>query len=151
MSDQAAAETQTFDAPAHDVWLLRLDFTNLPRYNPAVHDVERRTEGSGAGGVAGAGAAYRFTLDTPAGPHPVTLTVTGAEEDRRVNADMAGAMTAHESFVITPLDTGGCTAQLELWLDLPDGLDPATRDRMLEGGRREIRAELDAMKDVLDG
>lgn len=151
MSTQAADETQDFEAPAATVWAYRLDFTNLPGYNPSVHEVERVQDGTGPGGVAGAGATYRFDLHTDGGAFPVTLTVTAAEEDRRVDAVMVGRMSAHESFVVTAKPEGGCTATLALWVDLPEGLDDEVVAGLLENGRREIRGELDAMRRALDG
>jgi hypothetical protein len=148
----AANELQHFDAPASEVWLYRLDFTNLPAYNPAVTHIARATAGSGAGDEAGPGAVYHLTLETPRGSHPVAMTVTRTERDAIVEADMVGAMSAYERFTVTPDPSGsGCVASLLLWLELPDGADGATAAALLDGGRRQIRLELDGMKRQIDG
>lgn len=147
----AGTETQDFAAGALEVWRYRLEFLNLPRYNPAVTEITLVTPGAGPGGDAGVGAAYHLTLQTEAGPHPVTMTVTGVEEGRRVDADMVGAMSANESFVVQPRPGGGCTAALTLWLELPPGLSAETTAQLLAGGRAQIRLELDHMAVELAG
>ena len=61
-----AVATATFAAPvtARDAWLYRLDFANLPEYNPDVSGVARVQEGAadGVGGLLGPGARYTFRL-----------------------------------------------------------------------------------------
>jgi hypothetical protein len=147
---QAAEERQRFAAPAHQVWAYRLDFTNLPEYNPDVSAVVRVAAGSGPGGDAGVGADYRFSLSTPGGPQPVRLTVTAAETGHRVDAEMEGGVAANESFVVLPDGDDASEAVLSLWVALPDGLDDVTRAAFLEHGRGQIRAELDQMARILD-
>jgi hypothetical protein len=152
VSELAANESQRYAASAADVWAYRLDFSNLPAYNPAVSEIARVSDGEGPGGGAGQGAVYHLTLQTPEGSHPVTMTVTGVEADAVVEADMAGAMTAHERFVVSPEADGyGCVAVLQLWLDLPEGVNAQMRAALLEGGRQQIRLELDGMKVQIDG
>lgn len=150
MADLAAAEHVEIAAPAAAVWAYRLDFTNLPEYNPDVTGVERVTEGSGTGGAAGAGAHYRFTLATVHGPHPVTLSVTGAVEAKEVRAAMEGGMSAHETFAVESLGEHRCLASLSLWVELPPGLEPEMVDTLLASGREQIRKELDLMQEVLE-
>jgi hypothetical protein len=133
-------------APPEAVWALRLDFVaHLPAYNPAVRDIVRVAEGRGAGGALGPGAAYAFQLDTPAGPHPVTMVVTAAEENRLIDADMQGAVGANERFTVEPLEGGGTRAAITLWVEVPPGVTGPDRDRVLAGGRHQIRAELQKM------
>lgn len=152
MGDLAADESQHFDAPASEVWRYRLDFSNLPAYNPQVTEITRVTAGKGAGGDAGAGAVYHLTLQTAHGSHPVTMTVTGVEEDTVVEAIMVGAMSANERFVVTPhADGAGCIAELKLWLELPEGAEGDVATALLAGGREQIRLELDGMKAQIDG
>ncbi len=151
MAALAGEERIEIDAPAADVWAYRLDFMNLPQYNPDVSAIERARDGSGPGGIAGAGAHYRFTLSTPVGPHPVTLTVTGVVEDREVRAEMAGGLSAHEVFVVDALGPTRCAATLSLWLDLPPSLDETVQADLLAGGRQQIRKELDLMGANLAG
>ena len=132
--------------PAGEAWSYRLDFTNLPAYNPDVTELVRVADGSGLGGVAGLGARYQFMLATPAGPHLVTLAVTRVVENAEVSADIEGAMTATETFRVEPSGDGACRVSLSLWLDIPGDTAPAVRDALLAGGRRQIRNELDAMQ-----
>jgi hypothetical protein len=107
------------------------------------------TDGTGTGDSAGAGAHYRFTLATPVGPHPVTLTTTGAVTDHEVRAEMAGGLSAHETFRVHPLGPNRCGATLSLWLELPPGLDGDAATKLLAGGRTQNRKELDLMQAVL--
>jgi hypothetical protein len=152
VGELAADEAQHFGAPASTVWQYRLDFGNLPAYNPQVTEIERVTDGSGPGGNAGAGAVYHLTLETPRGSHPVTMTVTGAEQDAVVDATMVGAMSANERFVVADEPDGtGSVAVLQLWLELPDGITDEIKASLLEGGRQQIRLELDGMKTRIDG
>jgi hypothetical protein len=149
MAELAAREQVDIAASPHEVWAYRLDFTNLPQYNPAVRDVRRVTDGAGAGGVAGPGAAYEFTLTTPVGPHPVSLVVTDAVEGTRMSADMVGGMVANETFEVEPMDAvAGCRATLTLWLELPEGLAQDKAAQLLARGRADIRGELDLMREV---
>lgn len=146
MADLAAEEHVEVAVPAHELWALRWDFSRLPEYNSDVREV-RLTRSVGRGE---AGARWEFLLATPQGAHPVVLEVTESIPDREVAAVMQGGMTANERFVVEPRGENACTATLSLWLDLPDGLSPSQRQATLEGGRREIRKELDAMRSVLE-
>jgi uncharacterized membrane protein len=150
MADLAANEHVEIAAPATAVWAYRLDFTNLPEYNPDVTGVERVEDGSGPGGVVGAGAHYRFTLTTVHGSHPVTLRVTGAVEGEEVRAAMEGGMSAHETFRVEPIDDQRCRASLTLWIELPATIKSEMADKLLASGRRQIRGELDLMQAVLE-
>ncbi|MDA8356322.1 MAG: SRPBCC family protein [Actinomycetota bacterium] len=149
MTKPDAEETVEIAAPAPDVWALRLDFTRLPEYNPDVSEVNRIRSGSGIGGELGAGACYRFVLATSHGPHPVELAVSSVVEDREVVATMDGALRAREAFQVEALSPVRCRASLALWLELPAGIAPEVAEGVVEGGRRQIRAELDRMNEVL--
>jgi hypothetical protein len=146
----AGEEVVEIDAAPEVVWAYRLDFTSLPEYNPDVSGVTRVIDGTGAGGPAGAGARYEFSLATPVGAHAVSLTVTGVVADREVSAQMKGAMGAHETFGVEPIGAGRCRATLRLWLDLPPDLPAAQVGPVLENGRAQIRAELDGMQAILE-
>lgn len=152
MSELAANESQHYDASAAEVWAYRLDFGNLPAYNPAVTQVARVADGEGAGGGAGVGAVYNLTLTSREGSHDVVMTVTDVEQDAVVEADMVGVMLAHERFVVSPEAKGaGCVAVLQLWVEAPPGLDERTAAALVTGGRQQIRLELDGMKAQIDG
>jgi hypothetical protein len=154
-----AVESATFAATARQVWSFRLDFANLPRYNPDVTDVVRLHDGSGTGvgGALGPGARYRFNLAEPPRPgrpdrsHPVELWIVEAIEPSLVAAGMSGGNEAYEEFFVRDLEGGGCTATLTLWVTLPEGLPDATTAAAAEMGRLQIRHELDLMGEVLQG
>ncbi len=141
--------------PAESVWRYRLDFSNLPEYNPDVSGVERVRDGAGdVGGALGPGARYAFGLADPRQPgtsHPVELWIIEAVEPTLVTAGMSGASGAYEEFVVHPLDDGRCEATLTLWLMLPDGLDERTRTAATAGALGQIEKEVRLMKEVLEG
>lgn len=147
MRTLAGEEHVDIAVPPGTVWRYRLDFANLPAYNPHVSGLARVADGDGAGGPLGTGARYRFDLQTSEGPHPVELTVTEVVEPTTVAATMASAMSADEVFTVSPLDEATAShATLILWLHLPDGLDETTSAAMLASGRAQIRSELDLMR-----
>jgi len=148
-----AVESETFSCTAQAVWSYRLDFANLPDYNPDVSGVERVQDGDGVGGILGSGARYRFNLTDPRRPgssQPVELWIVDVEEPVMVAAEMLGGNEAYEEFMVES-HPDGCRATLSLWVTLPDGLDAATLQRATAGSRAQIRKELDLMKDVLEG
>ena len=151
-----AVATARFSVPAEDVWAYRLDFGNLPEYNPDVSDVRMVAEGEpdDAGGIRGPGARYAFRLADPRRPgsgHPVELWTVEAERSVLVAAGMSGGTDAYEEFVVRPLDGGGCEATLTLWVDLPDSLPPDVRAAAARGSLEQIEKELRLMKQVLEG
>jgi polyketide cyclase/dehydrase/lipid transport protein len=144
----STVEREMRAAPA-DIWAYRLDFRNLPGYNPNVTNLERTTEG----GKDGVGAIYRFDLHGPAGTFPIEIEVTRTEPDRVVAIDMRGTLPAAEVFTVEPLaDRGGSprsSVAVALTLRIPDEFPPAGDDGMLSGGVRQLEDELDAMADAL--
>ncbi len=149
--------TATFAPPvtARNVWLYRLDFSNLPEYNPDVSGVERVREGDGdgVGGILGPGARYAFRLADArqAGvSHPVELWLEDATEPTLVAAGMDGGSQAYEEFVVRPLDAGGCEATLTLWVTLPEGLADDLVAAAAAGSLEQISKEVRLMKQVLE-
>jgi hypothetical protein len=152
--EPTAVESELFGVPAHAVWAFRLDFANLPDYNPDVTGVERVQDGQGVGGATGTGARYRFELVDARGPgrtHPVELWTIAVEEGVSVVAGMNGGNEAYEEFEVSPLGDGGCRATLSLWVTLPAGISPELASVAAAGSRQQIRKELDLMKVVLEG
>ncbi len=150
-----AVATAAFSVPAEEVWAYRLDFTNLPEYNPDVSDVRRLSEGEpgGVGGIHGPGARYAFRLADarrPGASHPVELWTVHVACPTLVAAGMSGGTDAYEEFGVRTLDGGGCEATLTLWVDLPDGLDPGARAAAAQGSLDQIAKELRLMKEVLE-
>lgn len=151
-----AVASAPFSVPAETVWRYRLDFSNLPQYNPDVSGVERVRDGAAdaVGGTLGPGARYAFGLADgrqPGTSNPIELWIIEAEEPTLVTAGMAGGNEAYEEFVIRPLDEGHCEATLTLWLTLPDGLDERTLAAAAAGALGQIEKEVRLMKEVLEG
>ena len=158
-----AVATATFAAPVtpRDVWLYRLDFANLPEYNPDVSGVARVEVGAaeGAGGMLGTGARYTFRLADARQEgvsHPVELWLVDVVEPSLVAAGMAGGSEAYEEFVVRAVDAGdalgggGCEATLTLWVTLPDGLPDDVVAAAAAGSLEQIRKEVRLMKEVLE-
>ena len=61
MSELAAVEQVEIAAPLAEVWAYRLDFTNLPEYNPDVSGVERVADGWETAGRPAPGRATPST------------------------------------------------------------------------------------------
>ncbi len=146
-----------FDVPAEVVWSYRLDFANLPVYNPDVSGVTRVRDGDasggGDGGVCGPGARYRFTLADPRRPgagQPVELWTVKAEEPTLVAAGMEGDSAAYEEFVVERRGESACTATLTLWVTLPDGLSDDVLAMAAEGSQAQIDKEMRLMKENLE-
>jgi hypothetical protein len=155
-ADPTAVAAATFAAPADVVWRYRLDFTNLPEYNPDVSDLARVRDGdpNGAGGVCGPGARYAFRLADArrAGvSQPVELWLIEVTEPSLVSAGMKGDSEAYEEFVVEPRDDGGCHATLTLWVSLPEGLPDDVRAAAAAGSLEQIAKEMRLMKTALDG
>jgi hypothetical protein len=151
-----AVASAAFAVPAEIVWAYRLDFANLPEYNPDVQDVTRVADGTGdaAGGVHGPGARYTFGLADPRRPgvhQPIALWTVEAVAPTLVAAGMSGGSEAYEVFVVEPLDGGGCKATLTLWVTLPDGLPGDVVAAAAAGSLQSISKELRLMKQVLEG
>ena len=155
-----AVATATFAAPvtARDAWLYRLDFANLPEYNPDVSGVARVQEGAadGVGGLLGPGARYTFRLADARQEgvsQPVELWLVDVVEPSLVAAGMAGGSEAYEEFVVRAVDAvegGGCEVTLTLWVRLPDGLPDDDVAAAAAGSLEQIRNEVRLMKEVLE-
>ena len=144
-----------FAVPTETVWSYRLDFTNLPEYNPDVSDIRRVHDGThdGVGGVCGPGARYAFRLADarrPGQSHSVELWTVDAVEPMLVAAGMDGGSEAYEEFVVRPGLDGGCEASLTLWVTLPDGLPDDAVAAAAAGSLEQITKELRLMKQVLE-
>ena len=151
-----AVASGVFTVSAETVWAYRLDFANLPGYNPDVTGVRRIADGEadGVGGVHGPGARYTFGLADPRRPgahHPVELWTVDAVAPTLVAAGMAGGSEAYEEFVVRPLPAGGCEATLTLWVTLPDDLPEDVRAAANAGSLEQISKELRLMHEVLEG
>jgi hypothetical protein len=150
-----AVASAVFTVPAEAVWAYRLDFANLPGYNPDVRDVTRVADGAAdaVGGVFGPGARYTFELADPGRPgryQPIELWTVEAVVPTLVAAGMSGGSEAYEEFVVTPTDRGGCEATLTLWVTLPEGLPEEIQAAAAAGSLDQISKELRLMKQALE-
>ena len=155
-SAPTAVASAVFAVPAETVWAYRLDFANLPGYNPDVRDVTRVADGAGdvVGGVYGPGARYAFELADPRRPgryQPIELWMVDAVAPTLVAAGMSGGSEAYEEFVVTPQPEGGCEATLTLWVTLPEGLSGDVVAAAAAGSLQSISEELRLMKQILEG
>jgi uncharacterized protein YndB with AHSA1/START domain len=141
-------------APPHDIWAYRLDFCNLPRYNPSVRGIERVE----AGGPDGVGARYRFDLDMGGGSHPIELEVTRVEPDHLVAIDMGGPLPAREVFTVSapspdegrgPGTPSSCLVAIALTLLVPDTFPASADPGLVAGGRQQMLGELEQMAAIL--
>ena len=164
-SPPTAVASASFSVPAETVWRYRLDFSNLPEYNPDVSGVTRTGNGDpgGVGGVQGPGARYSFQLAdarAPGGSQGVELWLVDAVEPTLVSAGMAGGHEAYEEFVVRPGEGGeggggggggeGCAATLTLWVALPADLPDDVRTAAAAGSLEQIAKELRLMKEILE-
>ena len=105
-SAPTAVASALFAVPVETVWAYRLDFANLPDYNPDVRDVTRVADGAdhAVGGVYGRGARYTFDLADPRRPgryQPIELWTVDAVAPTLVAAGMSGGSEAYEEFFVT--------------------------------------------------
>jgi uncharacterized protein YndB with AHSA1/START domain len=142
-------------ATPHDIWAYRLDFSNLPHYNPSVRNIEQLE----AGRPDGTGARYRFDLDMGSGSHPIDLEVTRVEPDRLVAIDMGGPLPAREEFTVStpsPPEDGAvdaplsCVVAIALTLLVPDTFPPSADPGLVAGGHHQMRGELEQMALILE-
>jgi polyketide cyclase/dehydrase/lipid transport protein len=150
-----AVARAVFTVPPAVVWQYRLDFDNLPAYNPDVSGVARVEDGDpdGVGGVHGPGARYTFQLADPRQPgqtQTIELWAETAVEPTLMAAGMSGGSDAYEEFVVEPRSDGGCEATLTLWVSLPDGLPDDIIAAATAGSLASIEKEMRLMKENLE-
>jgi Polyketide cyclase / dehydrase and lipid transport len=161
MRERSTTVEREMAATPAEIWAYRLDFRNLPGYNPNVKHLEQVTEG----GANGTGAVYHFDLEGPMGAFPIELEVTRTEPERIVAIEMRGALPAAEVFTVEALDSDAGTdaatdtgsagqgngngarssVAIALTLRIPDEFPRDGDDDLLAGGVRQVGAELDAM------
>jgi hypothetical protein len=153
--DPSAVASAMFSVPADAVWRYRLDFSNLPHYNPDVSNVTQTQQGQpdGVGADKGPGARYSFTLADPRSPQgqPVELWITDAVHPTLVAAGMSGGSDAYEEFVVLAQGEQACQATLMLWLTLPEGIGDDIAGAATAGALAQIEKEMRLMKEALEG
>lgn len=155
---------QRIAAPPDVVWAYRLDFSNLPAYNPTVVDLEQIHPA----GPEGIGAEYRFDLVHEDARHEVVLRVVASEPGRLVAIELGGALPAREELVVEACDPalleprpasgappGSAPAPAHSWVTLtltllvPDSWPPALHEKLLARAATDAAAELRAMAVLL--
>jgi uncharacterized membrane protein len=140
------AEELEIDAPAEKLFAYRVDFENLPTYNPNVSNL-RRTDG---GSAPGPGATYEFDVTIPemGGTLPNELRVLEtAEPSRIVNETVSGPFRAHE--VVTFEGDGPTLARWDVTVTMPDEMAQVIPIAE-QSGREQLRVELEHMKKLLE-
>lgn len=145
MAEVRYAESIEIGVSPERVWAYRLDFDNLPAYNPDVTGFKRIDGGAGPG----VGATYSFTVTTEYGTVPGTLRVVEAVRPSRIVDDMSFGLTAREVCTCEPVG-GGTRITLDVTVFVPDDLDQAGRELIERSGRKPVRTELENMKRILE-
>ena len=143
--DVNAEESVLIDAPAEVVWAYRLDYRNLPAYNPNVTDLEVL----GGTEEPGVGTRYRFNVDVGRGPAPCVLTVRESVPNERIVNDMAADIDASEVCTFVP-EGGGTRFSIAMTSTLPEGVEPPVLEAATASGHAQLRLELDNVKRILE-
>jgi uncharacterized membrane protein len=147
VAEVSYADEIEIDAPAERLFAYRLDFENLPAYNPNVTNLRRTDDGS----EPGTGAVYEFDITMPemGGTIPNELRVLETEAPRRiVNETISGPFRARE--VVTFQGDGPTLARWDVTVTLPDemaGVIPVAE----RSGLEQVRIELEHMKKLMEG
>jgi hypothetical protein len=133
------------EAPPRVVYAYRLDFSNLPDYNPSVVDF-RQTRGG-----LGVGAEYEFRVRI-AGFYrvPVRLVVVEADEPRLIVVALEAMFDAVERCRFEP-DGDGTLLTVATAIETRGGPLAPLIDRLfaIPTGRRQVRRELQLMRRAL--
>ena len=147
MAEVRVEETIVIGAPLEQVFEYRLDFTNLPSYNPNVGNLRRTDPGTDPG----EGAEYLFDLTIEGAPDPLEtpLLVTKVEPpDRFTYVTGPGFMAAGEC-TFENADVGTLVT-LGYTLTLPGEIDAATEHALASMTRADARKELENIKKILE-
>jgi hypothetical protein len=125
----------------------RLDFANLPDYNPNVSNLRRVADGANDG----VGAEYVFDLQLAGAPDPIEspLRITSVDRPNRFTYDTGPGWMAKGDCTFEAKD-GGTLVSLRYTLVFPGEVDDATSKAMSDSGRGESRIELENMKKILE-
>ena len=146
MAEINYTEAVDIAAPVERVYDYRLDFTNLPDYNPSVSNF-RQTAGEGPG----VGAEYVFDLEIAPGAPPMEspIKVTTAERPSRIVFDTGPGFMATEDCTFRA-DGDLTHVEFAYVVRIPGDIDDATRDAIVAQGSGQARTELDHMKKALE-
>ncbi len=145
MRERSSTVQREMAATPAEIWAYRLDFRNLPAYNPDVQNLELR----GRRGRDGVGATYGFELVARGVPSPSSSrspgpSPTGSWPSR------CGALPAAEVFTVEALETDGDRPRSSVTIALTCASRTSTRPMgttsLLASGVRQLDDELDAME-----
>jgi hypothetical protein len=133
-------------APPGVAYAYRLDFSNLPAYNPTVADLRQTAGGPGVG------AEYEFRVRI-AGLYraPVRLRVVEADEPSRIVVELEALFGAVEECRFEP-DGAGTRLTITTSVETKGGPLAPLLDRLfvLPTGRCQLRAELLRLRRALE-
>jgi hypothetical protein len=133
-------------APPGVAYAYRLDFSNLPDYNPKVADLRQ------TGGGVGVGAAYEFRVRI-AGLYraPVRLRVVEANEPSLIVVELDALFNGVEQCRFEP-DGAGTLLTFTTTIETKGGPLAPLLDRLfvIPSGRRQVRGELQLMRRALE-
>jgi uncharacterized protein YndB with AHSA1/START domain len=140
-------ESIDIEAPIERVYEYRLDFTNLPDYNPGVSNFRQV-----AGDRPGAGAEYLFDLVLIEGAPPMEtpIRVLDARAPELVVFDTGPGYIARETCTFAPAGDG-TRAEFAYVVTIPGEVDEATIKMVVDTGSAQARTELELMKKNLEG
>lgn len=147
MAEIRSSEAAEIAAPVEAVFEYRLDFMNLPDYNPSVTNM-RRIDG---GSAPGPGAEYAFDLALPGADVPMEtpLRVLEAHHPKRIVFETGPGFMAREVCDFAPAHDG-TRARFEITLTIPGDLDEQTRTAFAANTKEQARLELDLIKKALE-
>ncbi|MHB8511885.1 MAG: SRPBCC family protein [Actinomycetota bacterium] len=141
MAEIRYSESLEIAASSESIYDYRLDFNNLPSYNPTVSNLVQLND-----------KEYEFDLLMEGAPEPLRspLRVTLAERPAHIVFETGPGYMATEDCTFKP--SGGSTlVTFDYTISIPGELDDATIKMISEPGREQARMELENMKKILEG
>lgn len=141
MAVVTVAESITIQAPAESVYEYRLEFMNLPSYNPHVSNV--RATGSGE---------YAFDLKLPGFEQPMEtpLRIVASTKPREITIETGPGYLAREVCTFES-DPAGTLVTFEQTLTFEGDIPQEALDTVGKQAAEQARLELTLMKKILEG
>ena len=147
MAEIRYEDSMLIDAERERVFDYRLDFSNLPQYNPNVSNLRIINKTADLG----PGTEYLFDLHLPgADPLESPIRITTVERPSSFRYETGPGWMAEGQCTFEPQDNGTLVT-LGYTLRFPGEIDDATAEQMASAGRGETTIELQNMKKILEG
>jgi len=153
MAEIRGGGSEYIAAPIDKVFAYRLDFNNLPDYNPNVSNLRRVDTGMDPG----PGAEYLFNIVLPGFDGALTcpIRVLEAEPPDRIVFETGMVDDSGPNYFTREIcsfrpENDGTRAQFEMTLTVDDNLDEATRTIFESNTQEQARLELDQIKKALE-